>query len=89
MKKSIFGLPQKVEHCKKCLMTNQKPFSVNETKNFKRFKKTALRFKNGICSACQYSDSKNDGQIDWNQREDLLKELLDKHRKSDGEVMTV
>ena len=35
MKKSIFGLPQKVEHCKKCLMTNQKPFSVNETKNFK------------------------------------------------------
>ena len=43
-----------------------------------------MRFKNGICSACQYSDSKNDGQIDWNQREDLLKELLDKHRKSDG-----
>ena len=35
MKKSIFGLPQKVEHCKKCLMTNQKPFSVKETKNFK------------------------------------------------------
>ena len=32
-KKSIFGLPEKVIHCKKCLMTNQKPFSMNESKN--------------------------------------------------------
>ena len=43
---SLFGLPEKVEHCKKCLLTNQKPFSVNETKNFKGSKKNGKRIYN-------------------------------------------
>ena len=34
-KYSLYGLPEKVEHCSKCLMTNQKPFSVNEMKHGK------------------------------------------------------
>ena len=84
MSKSLFGLPSKVEHCKKCLLTNQKPFSVNETKNFKGSKKSGLQFVNGICAACQYSESKNNGEIDWKRRESLLKNLLDKYRKTDG-----
>ena len=58
MTKSLFGLPSKVQHCKKCLLTNQKPFSVNETKNYKDSKKSGLNFVNGICTACQYSDKK-------------------------------
>ena len=45
MKNSLFGLPSKVEHCKKCLLTNQKPFSVDESKNFKGQKKNELKFK--------------------------------------------
>ena len=84
MSNSLFGLPLKVEHCKKCLLTNQKPFSVNETKNFKGSKKSGLQFENGICAACQYSESKNNGEIDWKRRESLLKNLLDKYRKTDG-----
>ena len=84
MSNSLFGLPSKVEHCKKCLLTNQKPFSVNETKNFKGSKKSGLQFVNGICAACQYSESKNNGEIDWKRRESLLKNLLDKYRKTDG-----
>ena len=84
MSNSLFGLPSKVEHCKKCLLTNQKPFSVNETKNFKGSKKSGLQFENGICAACQYSESKNNGEIDWKRRESLLKNLLDKYRKTDG-----
>jgi N-acetyl sugar amidotransferase len=79
---SLFGLPEKVEHCKKCLLTNQKPFSVNETKNFKGSKKNGLKFKNGICAACQYAETKTNGKIDWNERESLLKKLLDKYRKN-------
>ena len=59
MNRTLFGLPEKVEHCSKCLLTNQKPFSVNETKNSKGSKKSGLQFKNGICAACQYSERKN------------------------------
>ena len=33
MVKRLFGLPEKVLHCKNCLMTNQKPFSMNEVWN--------------------------------------------------------
>lgn len=85
MKTSLFGLPLKVEHCKKCLLTNQKPFSVNETKNSKDKKKDGLKFKNGICAACQYSENKKSGKIDWNEREKLLRNLLEKHRKTNGD----
>ena len=48
MTKSLFGLPSKVQHCKKCLLTNQKPFSVNETKNSKDSKKSGLNFVNKL-----------------------------------------
>lgn len=84
MNRTLFGLPEKVEHCSKCLLTNQKPFSVNETKNSKGSKKSGLQFKNGICAACQYSERKNNGEINWDERENLLKKLLDQYRKTDG-----
>ena len=40
--KSLYGLPSKVVHCKFCLMSNQKPFSINETKNKKGSHKNGL-----------------------------------------------
>ncbi len=76
------GLPLKVIHCKKCLMTNQKPHSVNESKSKIGKKKQGLNFKNGICDACIYSENKE--KIDWSFREDKLKEMLSKFRKNDG-----
>lgn len=84
MNKTLFGLPEKVEHCSKCLLTNQKPFSVNETKNSKRSKKKGLQFKKNVCAACQYSEKKNNGEINWHERDNLLKQLLDNYRKADG-----
>jgi len=84
MNRTLFGLPEKVEHCSKCLLTNQKPFSINETKNSKGSKKKGLQFKNGVCAACQYSEKKNNGEINWHERENLLKQLLDHYRKADG-----
>ncbi len=83
-KYSLYGLPEKVQHCKKCLMTNQKPFSVNEMVHGKEIKKEGLIIhEDGLCSACHYADKK-DIDIDWNAREKLLEELLDKHRSNDG-----
>ena len=61
-----------VVNCKLCLMTNQKPFSVNETKNdLSNQKKNTLPFNNqGVCSACENIKSKKN--IDWSQREKEL-----------------
>ena len=64
--------------CKNCLMTNQKPFSVNETKNYPKLKKLGMPiYKNGLCAACVYSLKKNK-QIDWEKREKLLIKMLEK-----------
>ena len=45
-------------------------------------KKPTIKFQNGVCSACSYKKIKN--KIDWSLREQMLQELLDKHRKTDG-----
>ena len=75
-KNSLFGLPEKVQHCTKCLLTNQKPFSINETKNSKNSSKEGLQFnKDGVCLACQYSEAKKNS-INWTRREKLLINLL-------------
>ncbi len=39
----IYKLPQRVEYCKRCVMSNQRP---------------RITFENGICSACLFSDFK-------------------------------
>jgi N-acetyl sugar amidotransferase len=58
-----------VKFCKKCVMSNQRP---------------RLKFdKNGICSACNYAEIKNN-EIDWDLRKKKLVDLLDKHRSNDG-----
>tara|TARA_Y100000589_G_C27194947_1_gene646365 strand:+ start:4193 stop:5425 length:1233 start_codon:yes stop_codon:yes gene_type:complete len=81
---SLYGLPEKVEHCKKCLMTNQKPFSVNEMEHGAQGKKLGLFMHNdGVCAACHYAQKK-DKEIDWKDRENKLVKLLDKYRKNDG-----
>ena len=81
---SIFGLPQKVVHCKSCMMTNQKPFSINETKNKKGSGKDGLYIDaDGICAACRYSMNK-DKDIDWEEREKILIDTLNKYKRSDG-----
>ena len=79
----MYGLPEKVEFCSKCVMTNQRPRSVVEFRNITN-KKNGLDIntETKICEACSYNLTKN--QIDWNEREKQLIELLDKHRKSSG-----
>jgi len=81
---SLYGLPEKVIHCKSCVLNNQKPFSVNESKSKKgKGKKGLLIDKDGICAACKYTQTKNKN-IDWIDRENKLIEKLNKFRKNDG-----
>ena len=37
----------------------------------------------GVCSSCRFAEYKQNG-IDWAERERMLEELLDKHRRNDG-----
>lgn len=67
--KAKYNLPDKVTFCTKCVISNQRPrITFNE---------------DGVCSACQFADKKKK-EIDWDQRENELVELLDKHRRNDG-----
>jgi len=62
-------LPKEVKFCKRCVVSNQRP---------------RIHFsKEGVCGACQFSEIKNH-QIDWQERERMLRELCDQHRHNDG-----
>ena len=79
-----YGLPEKVVFCKKCIMSNQKPHSVNETTHKKDSKKDTMNIsKEGICDACDYAEKKVK-EINWEQRDKDLIKLLEKYRKNDG-----
>jgi N-acetyl sugar amidotransferase len=83
-KVSLYGLPDKVIHCKFCVLNNQLPFSVNESKSKKgNSKKGLLIDDDGMCAACKYTFKKEEN-IDWDEREKLLIDTLDRYRKNDG-----
>ena len=82
---SLYGLPEVVVHCSNCLMTNQKPHSVNETKSETGGTKKGMRIhENGLCDACHYNEKKR-SKIDWGLREQMLIKRLDEFRKSNGD----
>lgn len=81
---SLYGLPEVVQHCSNCLMTNQKPHSVNETTNLAGGSKKGMTIhEDGLCDACHYSRRKHEG-IDWEARERKLHQTLEKFRRNDG-----
>ena len=80
---SLYGLPEDVVFCSKCTMSNQRPRSVVEFKNSSNQKKGLNIDDNlSVCEACNYNETKK--KIDWEKRENELKKLLDKYRKSNG-----
>lgn len=79
-----YGLPTDVVYCKRCVISSQRPNSAVEFKNNKDSKKVTIHFdEEGICDACRVSERKQT-TIDWDEREKMLWELCDKHRKHDG-----
>ncbi len=80
---AYYGLPQDVQYCVRCVMSNQRPASYPEHLHRKDRKAPTLRIDNeGVCDACRYAEIK--GDIDWEAREKELWTLLDKHRLDDG-----
>jgi N-acetyl sugar amidotransferase len=61
--------PREVRFCRRCVLSNQRPRLVFD--------------EDGICSACRYAERKERG-IDWTARGRELRELCDRHRRSDG-----
>ena len=40
--------------------------------------------ENGVCNACNYAETMKNKIIDWQERENELRALLDVHRRDDG-----
>lgn len=81
--KTFYGLPEKVEFCSNCVMSNQRPNSEIEFKHSIKTKKKTLNLdKNKICDACLNAEEKE--KINWKERENQLIKLLDKYRSKDG-----
>lgn len=81
---TLYGLPEEVFYCKKCVMSNQRPTSSIEHKHTINSKKNTLHFnEDQICDACLNAERK-ESVINWEQREKELRELCDKYRSKDG-----
>jgi len=79
----MYGLPTKVQFCKKCTMNNQRPSSTIEFKNKPGDKKRVIAFDDeGICEACRFAEKKK--LIDWEKRQQELQDLCDRFRRTDG-----
>jgi N-acetyl sugar amidotransferase len=80
---TLFGLPQHVVFCRRCVMSNQRPSSYPEFRHTRdRLTPTLHIDEDGVCDACRFGDRK--AQIDWEARERELRVLLDRYRRSDG-----
>lgn len=64
-----YNLPLAVRFCKLCTISNQRPRITFDA--------------NGVCSACNFAEYKRQ-HIDWAERERELRDLCDRHRRSDG-----
>lgn len=69
IEKQILNIPKKVEWCKKCVISNQRPRII---------------FNDEVCSGCKNTIYKNNS-VDWEKREKELVKLLDEHRRNDGQ----
>lgn len=78
-----FGLPREVEFCKRCIISNQRPISTVEHKHTIKTIKKTIYFEDGICDGCRAADKKK--ATDWAHREKELRDLCDRHRKTNGE----
>jgi len=67
--KQLEKRPSEVKYCKKCVVSNQRPRITFD--------------EEGVCSACRFAYIKHH-VIDWNEREKMLLNLLDRYRSKDG-----
>jgi N-acetyl sugar amidotransferase len=81
---ALYGLPQQVLFCRRCVISNQRPSSTVEYKKTLATRQATIGFDDdGVCDACRYHLTK-EREIDWAARERALVELFDAHRRTDG-----
>ena len=86
---ALYGLPGEVMFCRSCVISNQRPNSAVEFNHTKDTDKTTINFdENGICDACNFTENKKKN-IDWDERDGLLRDLCDRHRKNKLELCNV
>jgi len=80
-----YGLPQKVQFCHRCVISNQRPGAASSEFSLSADSaKQAIHFDgHGICDACRVWEDKHNN-IDWDERERELRDLCDRHRRTDG-----
>jgi N-acetyl sugar amidotransferase len=82
--KALYGLPQSVRFCRRCVISNQRPSSAIEYLHTSDSKKATVAFSDdGICDACRGAERKEKA-IDWDRRRDELSALCDRYRSTDG-----
>lgn len=81
---AMFGLPEQVRFCRRCIISNQRPSSTVELTHVVSERKKTINFdSDDICDACKYHDIK-EKKIDWGSREKALEKLLSRHRDKSG-----
>jgi N-acetyl sugar amidotransferase len=84
MHNNKLGLPDPVEFCENCVISNQRPSSTIEFKHLSTDKKETINFsESGLCDACSYNLVK-EKDINWRDRESELLELCNRYRKPHG-----
>lgn len=80
---ALYGLPFEVKFCRSCVISNQRPSSAVEFKNDGKAPKQTIHFDDqSICDACRVKEQK--AVIDWQEREQELRQLCDRYRRNDG-----
>lgn len=80
---ALYGLPLNVEFCRCCVISNQRPSSTAEFRNDGKVSKRVINFDaQGVCDACRVKEEKV--SIDWQHREQELRDLCDRYRRNDG-----
>jgi N-acetyl sugar amidotransferase len=78
-----FGLPEEVQFCKRCVLSNQKPNSAVEFNTTSHSAKDTILFDSEeICDACRHTEMKE--STDWSERQRELGDLCDRYRRTDG-----
>ncbi len=79
---ALYGLPQEVMYCSRCVISNQRPNSAVEyTHTHATEKSTIFLDQEQICDACKAAEQKK-ANIDWRVREKALWDLCNQHRKN-------
>ena len=79
---ALYGLPEDVRFCTRCVISNQRPNSSVEYQHRADSRKKTIQLDDsGVCDACRVAEEKAN-RIVWDNREEQLRELCDRHRKN-------